>query len=866
MKDIRLSTHDQVHLDFVKKLKILQESKQFDSQVDDVLSKPLIEEKLVFNLPNIIKNNEHLSFFEEIRRFYKIAEAPEQFNILRRQLEKSLRNISKFHSAFQNSVHNDLICHDRDFYISKDQSDWISGVDRYTSRSINNDLLFELIGNFIECIGECFPELLNVNNAVFVCSILTQLKLPVKTDLKHLSDISLKSDINFLRLMMTSYFEKISQIEYITNVFQSLVKSEYPNITLSLLSYLKVEKTARLLTEKDINCEERDIIFEQFGDKSSELLLQFVQKIGSLWDKIIISQQLLFKITPYFLQQPRYHDSTMTYFEKFFSYVEIKDMTEQETLHYMVNEWLTIDKLFLYRLFANQSIRGWLSDTGKKILTKIDSIINPNLQEVYLFHSQRLERILKTECETDDNFLNLLLLPENHQVFCFVPKEVAEIVMQKLVDPDQKLKNLVNVFILMSLWSTKPNLKNYAISFRDDLSEFVDLIQEKFKLNLENAFQRYTYQQKIINWLRNNQIDVTDVPLIEEWMKTIRKHATIDGNQMLLHHSSRIIFHSNGKMILKDRDAYEMLDENGYLVWNIDRNFDHDRNDQDLVHGEHLFILKRESLNIYSIHNGALVKKLTHVGSTLTKKIQAFREPLAEQDNHWFFVTRIEKDTKLEYFVFNTETLEFVSDGKDDNFPHDIEAYFKFVGTLLKCTEGGFFSYKNSYSLYSITQKKFVNEIFKTKLDKICSKSDSIVYLEDDLHILQNDLHTTVPLSKKQKRSFEIYHVKQLEESFTFLIDDYSSCNLLFINQPASLETIIVPDGFKRLTFYPTSEGAVCHQGNELVFLLPNKDIQRQKISALLCSQLDKNYEFEYHGMKNGFHIFDKKFVRKDEW
>ena len=869
----RITTHENVYQNFISNLKTLQQSNDFDSQVQEILSKPLIEEKLVFNLSKLVQNKEHLLFFEEITKFFNISETPEQFSLLRTQLEKSLRNISGFHLTFQNSVHHDLICHDRDSYVSKNHSILMNGVERYVTNSINYDDLCDLIGALIVCSQQCFPELLNSKNASFICSIISQLKLPVESDLYHLSQISPKSDENFLRLLLTLYVDKLNRTEYVVKVFKILMKPELPNLSLHLLNDLKAKKIAQVLVAKEITCEERDIIIDHFTDKSKELLSQFVTSIGSLWDKITISENLFKSISPYFLQKPRYSDSGIDDLEKFFSYVEVYNLSDKEVLDFVVNQWLQNEKITLYRLLAHHANKGWMPERGKKIIAKVDEIINPDSQETntWNFYQKQLTHILETECLNDDGFLNSLLLPENHEIFCFVPERVATVVMQRLVIHDVTLLNFVNIFILMSLWSTIPHQKNVGIPFKDNMSEFVDLIKEKFQYNLENAFERYTYQQKLLNWFKKNQLASEDVPLIEEWMKSIRKHATFDGNQVLLHDSARIVCHSNGKMILKDRWSYEMLDENGYLVWKIDRDSDHDGNDQELSFGDHLFILKRKSLNIHNIANGKLVKQLTHVDSTLIKSIQSFRSPLQELFNRWFFITCTDKITKLEYFIFNTETLEFVSDGFDEKFPNDVEGYFKFVGTILKCTEGGFFCHRNSYSFYSITDREFVGGILKTKLDKICSFKNSIAYLKEwsggseGLHILSDQIHTIIPLSKKQKKTFEIYHVKQLDDLFTFLIEDYSSCDLLFLDKPEFIQTIIVPDDLRRSNFFPTSDGAVCYRDDELIFLTLNKEIKRQNISPLLRSQLDKNHQFDYQGMMNDHHIFVKKFVRKDD-
>lgn len=869
MSNFRISNHQEVYNEFKNKLKLLQQSNTFDSGSEEILSKPIITEKLVFNLGHLVQNNEHLTFITEISRFYKIANTAKQFSILRKQLEKSLQNISGFHLAFQNSVHNDLICHDRDAYLSRNQTGWVRGVDTFVTNSFDDVALFSLLEVFIECFHQCFPELLNDKNASSICSILSRLKLPVEIDLKHLYNLSLKSDEKFLNVMMTCYFKRLDRTEYFVKVFKCLMKSELPNMTLSLIKNIKTDRLACLLKEKDITREDRDLIFGQCSHMMPEILSLFVDQLGHLWDNIEISQQLFYNITPYFLKSSRYDGSSFTDLYKFFKYVRVDGMNEQEVLDHLVHQWLKVDKLQLYRMFAHKSIDGYMSDEGKLIVNKIDAIINPNNVQkdmFYSYHQNTLTRVFKTECENDVNFLISLLLPENYEIFCLLPPETVEIVMKRLVDPTEEFKTLVNIFLLLSLWSTIPHQKILSIPFRADLASFVELIQEKFKWNLKDTYQKYTYQQKMITWIHSNQWELAEVPLIQNWIDYIQRYASFDKNQVLLNDNSNIIFHSNGQMLLKNRWCYEMLDQNGYLMWKIERNCDRDGSDLDLVFGDHFFIHKRKSFNIHSIRDGKLIKELTCIGDLSTKRVQTFREPLSTENNRWYFVTTVEKVSKLEYCVFNPETLEFTPDGFDENFPKDFECFFKFVGSTLLCRQGGFFSRRDNVSLYSITERKFINDFFKVNdVDKICSFGDAIAYVKDGINIIKNDVSFNIPLSKEQRRSFEIYHMNQLDESFTFLIEDYSSKNLLFINRPDNIQTIIVPDDLKRVTFYPTTEGAVCYQDKELIFLTPT-DSKRQKISPQFFSKLRTNEIIVYKGFHNGYHVFHKDYVRNDEW
>lgn len=852
-KPLKISQHKDKYIKFLEAIITIQESTSFSPTIEKLLETSVIDEYLVFSVTLLVENNYHNLFIELLIKLKNLASQPRDFALLKKQCKLVLKNICGFNTAFQNSIHHDIISYNRDEYLSKDQTGWINGVDNFAAQSIDDKAIFDLLEKLISFMSSTFPDFLERDTASSICGLLIQLKCPVLTDLKYISKITPNDD--FLKLLMTEYFDEISR-DYLLEVINILFDSTIPKMNSDLLNLLKPLTFSHLLSESKLKDEHKQKLFDM---ATKNTLDEFVNDLHYQKEPLQMSRGPFERIIPLLIAKD------IRPIVAFFDKAIVQDMTREQVFDFVVQKWLNDRNLYLGLLKILSKIDHGSQDYNysneiriyvellKKTLAFLG--LSPKDNSPYLWWAEILDKTL----EIDSSVLEWLMVDENIQLFCLLSEKTVISLSEQLLFPNLDVKSAFNLITRFFVWAYSPNnlgQRQLKLSFPNFCSEFVNLLSSKKDYNFEKSHIKYNYQQKVLKLLAQHNLQLSDVGVIEKYIGSVQRPVLVDNDQLLLPSRCDIVWNKESRMILSTRYGCKMIDNQGYLIWQIGyrskdsivRVFDNLM----FVKGDHQFVF-------YDLNTGEFLKEQNKIGSTSVNKICNFRQPLSENDDIWYFIT-----SELELYRFDKSALEFTFWKKDENFPKNASGdFFTFVGSNIYYGSRMFFT---KVSLYSTTQQKIVNDILdKTKIDEIFPYNNAICYIDKDvLHIIQNETQSTHDISGISD-SWQRWHIfkniKQLDNTFCLafnMIEKTKKTVLYFPNEKdvvsLDLSDILTNTNYLGdVEIFPTTNGVVFYDDRKLHFKTQNMQSFVVDVSKKI---LEKSNDIKYLGYKVNYHLF----------
>lgn len=861
---LRLNQHREKYDRFLQMLELINNQTSFSSKVENLIEGPIINQYLVFHVSEIVQKSQHLAFVETMQNLTKLANQPQQFELLRKQLQSSFDQLCDFDMAFQNSVHNDLIFTDRDNYLSKDQSGWINGVDQLASRTIDDVSVFEFLKQFISFLYQHFPDLLNVDNSLKICCLLIHLKRPVETDLKHIANVAPTQIDDFFNLMMLSYLDEMQSSRHFGDILTILLNSSMRRMKPELLSLLKPKLYSNLLMYNQLTFQQREICFQM---ASNDSLIEIINELPYLRQSLELSESSVNKLISLFVSDD-FNDIKLEHFTQFFTKIKIIENSFDQFLTKSVSIWMQLNKKRLfYVLTLNNDDCTDEKDSFvyENILMKIATMLN--ITEIEINITKIWNQILDKQLSEDPSFMAWLMLDHNHNLFCYLSFETVTMtaISDILRDPHTPIKDLFNIIVKLFLWA-KWNERNLCLRFSDKCLEFVNLFLEKQNYDYGKSHSQYEYQQKFLKLLKQNGLQLCDVPLLEKWMGNLDRPAIIDGDQIFTSSQTTIIWKSNDRILFSTKYTYFMVDNEGYSIWRVIHRSD---KSHCAVFDGHFFLMTDYTMTVYDMTTGKLLKQLKFVGHLSIDDIRNFREPLSSvlsplssKHNTWYFVT---KESNLYHFTFDSTKMEFVFVNTDENFPKDERAmFFTFVGSNLYYGQRIFSS---RVSFYSLTKEQIINGIQNdTTIKEIFPYGNALCYIsKNNLYIIQNETQVVRDLTKFDNGEWHIFkNIKQMDNEFCFSFKRlHKSKMVLFFPNEREFQQIDLSDCVSEsdrylddMMVYPTPTGIVFNQKGHLVLKTPST-LCKVDISPKILEKSNKTcLAVNYVGYHYGYHMF----------
>lgn len=846
------------HQTFLNNIEIIGNSNDFqDQKLCKVLSQPIIDSKLIFALDEICANSEHIWLFNHIQKLYDLADEPQHFTLLRNQLEQNLYQISEFYVALREGVNSDLLYEDSNRYRLGNPVVIRRNVHKIAINSVNYVALIKLLSELLKCCQKCFPELLNSKNASLICKLLSRFDYQIKIDLDTMSKFAQVSNPSFLNELIKCYWKKLDKDKHILQSVKLILDKEIPDLSLDLLKNLPCKRFARVLKDDSLTLDEIDQLSNYAND---DVFNEYLHDFKHDHNHKEVSVYFFKHLTLNFVKHYKKYDINQV--THLLGFVKVPGVNQTELIDHFASCWFSLNKYSILKILAEHKFN--YSSVSDKMVFELLKKWAFSLDVSYLSEWSVIDlwgKILDKFYLVDgEKFAEWILQDENQTAFNLISKQLLQSLISQYVDPFCNMKKTFNIIIKFFLWTASRKTKEFELNMEiAPFDQFINLLKKKRKIEMTDNYQCYQYQQKVIQLLKSQNLSISDIPLIEHFIDKVRKCATIDNHQICFDENVLILHHDSEKIITQDRWQIQMLDGNGYLVWNI--HFDSDHHIKAMIFKRLIFVFNfsRDVIQIHDLVDGSCLNSITLLDNIpLQNSFRCVRPPLTLTDNRWFFVI----NSQLRYFVFDETKLEFVPDGKDDNFPTDASGhFFNFHGVYLTY---GYHSFGGSrVSVYSITERKFVNQIQEQDMTDFRLLNDAVCYTNNGvLHILHKDQDSTFNLTSDQTKDFILSKCGMIQKDSDFCISLYCIYNrdkplILFTKDKQLIEIQIDDFENKKFTdFYPTDKGVVFQKDKKLIFTGPSGHYEREISPEILFNSKTK---IEYSGFENGFHIFYKK-------